>query len=137
MSFNVLIDDFVGDPEALYRMTVEEVRKRQMDDVTFDYAEEVESKKLFRAGDKARSLRVSFRHHRINVLAYQIGTSFVLSVRKTYTAEPEKAAILYNLLVAAFEATVERSARRALSRLLGEKDYSPLPQGLEPADVFF
>jgi hypothetical protein len=137
MGFNVLIDDFVGDPEALYRFTVEEVEKRQIEGVTFDYAEEVESKKLFRSGDKTRSLRVSYRFHKVNVLGYQVGTSFVVSVRKTHTSEPDKAAVLYDLLVMVFEETVNRGARRALARLLGERNYSPLPEGLEPRDVFF
>ncbi|HXO20933.1 MAG TPA: hypothetical protein VOA87_13545 [Thermoanaerobaculia bacterium] len=137
MGFNVLIDGFTGDAETIYRFTVEEMERRRIEGVTFDYAEEVESKKLFRSGEKTRSLRVSYRFHRINVLAYQVGNSFVLSVRKTHSSEPEKAAILYDLLVTVFEVGVDRSARRALARLLGERNYSPLPPGLEPADVFF
>lgn len=132
---HALVDDFSGNPDEFYTLVAEEVKRRGLDGVTFDWGEEVESTKMMRSGQKARTLRVSCRGVRFSVLAFQVGRSFLISVRKTFEHEPDKAGFLHEALAAAFEETVQRSARAALKRHLEGKGRAA-PASLSPEEVF-
>jgi len=136
MGFTTLIEDLVGDPQTLYNLVVEELNRFKIPGAEYSWAEEVESKKTLRPGEKARSLRIAYRGLRMHVLGFQIGGGFTVSVRKVALHEPDEAAFLWSLYVSAFEEAVNRAARRALSRHLEEKNRA-VPEGLDPREVFF
>lgn len=89
---HALVDDFSGNPDEFYTLVAEEVKRRGLDGVAFDWGEEVESTKMMRSGMKARSLRVACRGVRFSVLAFQVGRSFLISVRKTFEHVEDNAA---------------------------------------------
>jgi hypothetical protein len=132
---HALVDDFAGNPEEFYTLVAEEVKRRGLDGVTFDWGEEVESTKMLRSGLKARSLRVMYRSVRFNFVAFQVGRSFMIAVRKSFEHEPDKAGFLHEALAAAFEETVNRSTRAALKRHLEGKGRA-VPASLTPEEVF-
>jgi hypothetical protein len=133
---NVLVDDFVGNPEEFYTLVAEEVKWREIEGITFDWWEEVESTKMLRPGATARALRIAFRGNKWNVLAFQVGKAFLVSLRKTMETEADKAGFLHEVMVAAFIEIVRRSTRTALARYLEGKS-ARVPEGLDPAEVFF
>jgi hypothetical protein len=132
---HALIDDFAGVAEELYTLVAEEVKRRELEGVTFDWGEEVESTKMMRSGTKARSLRVAWRGVRFSVLALPVGRSFLVSLRKTFEHEPDKAGFIHEALALAFEETVRRSTRAALRRHLEAKG-GKVPASLTPEEVF-
>jgi uncharacterized protein involved in exopolysaccharide biosynthesis len=132
---HALVDDFSGNPDEFYTLVAEEVKRRGLEGVTFDWGEEAESTKMLRSGQKARTLRVMYRSVRFNVLALQVGRSFMISVRKTFEHEPGKAGFLHEALAAAFEETIHRSTRGALKRYLEAKG-GKIPPSLTPEEVF-
>lgn len=136
MGFTTLIENFEGVPDELYNLVVEELNRYKIPGAEYSWAEEVESKKLLKAGEKARSLRIAYRGLRMHVLGFQIGGGFSVSVRKVALHEPDEAAFIWSLYVSVFEEAVNRSARRALSRHIAAKD-AVVPEGLDPREVFF
>lgn len=132
---HALVDDLSGNPEEFYTLVAEEVKRRGLDGVTFDWGEEVESTKMLRSGMKARTLRVMYRSVRFSVLALQVGRSFLISVRKSFEHEPDKAGFLHEALAMAFEETISRSTRAALRRHLEGKGRA-VPASLSPEEVF-
>jgi hypothetical protein len=136
MGFTTLIEDFVGVPDELYNLVVEEINRFKIAGAEYSWAEEVESKKMLRAGEKARSLRIAYRGLRMHVLGFQIGGGFSFSVRKVALHEPDESGYLWDLYVSTFEEAVKRAARRALSRHLAAKN-AAVPEGLDPREVFF
>ncbi len=138
MGVYVLIDDFRGDPQEFYNLVVEEINKRELTDVKYDWVQEVESTKMFfNKGDKTQALRISFRGHSMNVLGYQIGGSFHASAR-TSVAPTTKVTtgFLYETIMDCFEEVVKRSVRAALARHLEARSV-PVPHDLNPREVFF
>jgi len=133
---NVLIDDFKGDPEEVYDFVTEEVKRRELEGITFDWWEEVESTKLLRSGAKARALRIAFRGNKFNVLCLQVGRGFLVSLRQTQKREEDKAGFIHEITVGCFEEIVRRATRRALKRHL-EAEKARVPEGLDPAEVFY
>lgn len=134
---NVLIDDLVGNPEEIYTLVAEEVKRREIEGITFEWKEEVESTKMLRPGAKARSMGITFRGSiTYNVLAIQVGKAFLISLRKTFAHHDDKAGFLQEVMTAAFVEIVKRSTRAALKRYL-EKKSARVPEGLDPAEVFF
>src|SRR4029078_6455279 len=96
---------------------------------------EKESNKLFRAGEKARSLRITFKSRWMHVLAFQFGSSFMVSARRTSEGAPDRSSVLYYLMALAFERIVEVATRDALRKLLESKNVA-VPSGLSPEQVF-
>jgi hypothetical protein len=133
---NVLIGNFKGDPEEVYDFVTEEVKRWELPEVTFGWGEEVESKKLFRAGEKARSLRIGYRGSRFDVLCLQVGRGFLVSLRQTIKDERDKAGFIHEITVGCFEEIVRRATRKALKRHL-EAEKTEVPEGLDPAEVFY
>ena len=137
MSLYILADEFVGDPDTFYNLVVEEINKRGIEGVEYNWSTEVESTKLFfNKGDEARALRVMYRKYWINVLGYQIGNSFHVSTRFTWSIDPEKTAFLYEAIMDCFAEAVDRSTKAALVRHMEERS-AAIPEGLRPESVFF
>jgi len=136
MGFTTLIEGFVGDPQVLYNLVVEELNRFKIPGAEYSWTEETESKKTLRPGEKAQALRIAYRGLRMHVLGFQIGGGFSVSVRKVDLYEPDEAAFLWSLYVSVFEEAVNRATRRALSRHLEEKK-AAVPEGLDPREVFF
>jgi hypothetical protein len=132
---HALVDDFAGNPDEIYSLVAEEVKRRELPGLTFDWGEEVESTKMLRSGEKARTLRVMYRGVRFSVLALQVGRSFLLSLRKSFEHEPDKAGFLHEAHAAVFEESVRRSTRTALKRYLEGKGVK-VPPSLTPEEVF-
>jgi hypothetical protein len=133
---NVLVDDFAGNIDELYTLIADEVTRRGLEGVSFDWGEEVESTKMMRSGMKARSLRIKWRSARFNLLALQLGRSFLVSLRKTFEHEPDQAGFLHEALALSFEEIVRRATRAGLKRHLEAKG-GRVPSSLSPEEVFF
>ncbi len=120
MAIRILTDNFVGSPEEFYSLAIEEINLRALPGIEYSWIEEVESeKKFFNKGEKARALRVAFKTEWITVFAIQIGGCFFLSTRVTNRFhDPTQRPFLYEVFMFTFEKTVDRSARRALARLM-------------------
>jgi hypothetical protein len=134
-AMHALVDDFAGNPDELYALVAEEVNRRGLEGISFDWGEEVESTKMLRSGATVRTLRIMFRGVRYSVLALQIGRSFFVSMRKTFEHEPDKAGFLHEALAAVFAETVRRSTRAAIRRHL-ERKGAKVPASLTPEEVF-
>jgi hypothetical protein len=134
----IMIDDFIGDPDELYNLVVEEINKREIPGIHFSWGEEVESTKMFfNKGDKAKSLYISFRDHIMFVLGYQVGRSFVALSDITHTPpEKLKAGLLHHLILNCYMESIRRSIRTALSRHLKTRN-RPVPEKLDPTEIFF
>lgn len=133
---HVLLDNFAGSPQDFYNHVVGEIRNWEFPDVQFSWREEVESTKLLRSGEKAQALQISFRGDSIVVLAFQIGKCIVISTRRLIASNRDKAGILHELSVAAFEEVIKRAVRSTLKRVLEERAL-PIPDDLKPENVFF
>lgn len=125
-----------ADAAEFYNLVVAEIQGREFPDVEFGWREETESTKLLRSGEKANALKISFRGDVMIVLALRIGKSLVVSTRRLIASNRDKAGILHEVLVAAFEETVKRSVRDALKHLLERKNLG-IPDDLRPENVFF
>jgi len=137
MSVYILVDDFTGDVEEFYGLVVEEINRRGLPDLKYDWEREVEKHNLFFSrGAEARALRVQWKKQWKNVLAYQFGTSFLVVTRFTWSVDPQKAGFLHHAMTSAFSEIVDRAARSALRRHLEAKN-AAVPAGMEPENVFF
>lgn len=135
MSTRILIDNFVGDPDDLYSLLIEEVNLRALPEIEFNFVEEAESeKRLFNKGDKAKALRIAFKTENVVVFAYQIGRCFFVSTRLTHRFhEATKSTYLYDVQMFTFERVVDRATKRALARYLESKNAS-VPSFLVASD---
>lgn len=139
MGVAMLLDGVKGDPEALYKIVIEEISKRNLPEVTFGYAEELESLKFFfNKGDRAQALTITFRGQQVRVLGYQIGTIFHVSARTTYHAEDRgklQRGFLYRITTDVYEEVVSRSVKNAVKRIL-EAQQAPVPDELDLRSIF-
>lgn len=143
MALAILIDEFDGDPQKLYEMVTDEVKKREIPGVKFESSTEYRSKGWFSSGEIAASLKVGDDTHRVEILAYQFGRSFHVSTRaywqKVKMAEKEREGKLWFLeevRSGAFSETIDRAVRASLVRHL-EQRHAPVPPTLNPKDVFY
>jgi hypothetical protein len=134
MPTRVLIDNFVGDPEAFYALVIEEVNQRSLPEVQFRWVEEAESnKRFFNNGEKLRALNVTFHLEWIVVFAYQLGNCFFVSTRLTNEPNTKLTTYLQDVRLHIFDTVVERSVKRALARHMEERG-SALPGFLATND---
>ena len=143
MAMAILIDEFDGDPQELYGMVTEEIKKREIPGVKFGSTTEIRSKGWFSGPEMAPTLAVVDGTHRMLVFAYQFGRSFHVSTRayweKVKMAEKErvgKLAFLEDVRSGCFSETVDRAVRAALTKHL-EKRQAPIPSALNPKEIFY
>ena len=81
MAMAILIDEFDGNPQELYELVQEEVKKREIPGVNFFSGSESRSKGWFSGSESVKTLSIADDTHRVNLLAYQFGRSFHVSTR--------------------------------------------------------
>jgi hypothetical protein len=143
MAMAILIDEFDGNPQELYELVQEQVKKREIPGVNFLSGSESRSKGWLSGSESVTTLSIVDGTHRVNLLAYQFGRSFHVSTRaywqKWKMADKEregKLVFLEEVRSGVFSETIDRAVRAALAVHL-EKKQRPVPASLNPKEIFY